>query len=426
MKILVVGNGGREHALVWKLARDSAQPEIYCAPGNAGTARHGINIDIGAEAVEDLLQWAVANRPDLTVVGPEAPLCRGIVDMFEQQGLPIFGPSQAAARIEGSKVFAKELMESAGVPTAEFGVFADPEKAREYIKSRGAPVVVKADGLASGKGVFVCKTIEEADAALNTVMVKKAFGDAGDRVVVEDCLSGQEASVLALVDGTSYTILDSSQDHKRAYDNDEGPNTGGMGAYSPTPVIPDDLWPVICGEIFENTLAEFEKRKITYRGVLYAGLILNEAGASVLEFNCRFGDPETQVIVPGIEGDLLPALDACRKGNLAQNIFGWKENHRICVVLASGGYPGPYSKGKRISGLNEVTAMDDVVAFHAGTALEKDEVVTAGGRVLGLTAWAGDLSLAIKRVYAAVEKVDFDGMHYRRDIGQKALGYKAG
>ncbi len=421
MKILLIGSGGREDTLAWKLSQDSSGPEIFCAPGNAGTARHGTNVDIGAESLDELLEWAKTNRPDLTVVGPEAPLCAGISDLFSEHGLSVFGPSKDAARIEGSKVFAKEFMDAAGVPTAEFEIFEDSSQAMDYIRKKGAPVVVKADGLAAGKGVFVCNSLEEAEKALNATMVKKAFGTAGERVVVEDCLTGSEASVLALVDGRNYTILDSSQDHKRAYDNDEGPNTGGMGAYSPTPVISPDMWPVIRGEVFENTLAEFEKRGIKYRGVLYAGLILNEDGLNVLEFNCRFGDPETQVVVPGIDGDLLPALEACGNGTLSERLLKWKSNRRVCVVLASGGYPGPYEKGKEIRGLDEAGKMENVVVFHAGTKIDQDKTVTAGGRVLGVTAGAETLKSAVDLAYQAVAKIDFEEMHYRTDIAKKAL-----
>ncbi len=421
MKILVIGSGGREHTLAWKLSQDSSKPEIFSAPGNAGTALHGTNVGISGESVGELLEWAKANRPDLTVVGPEAPLCAGISDIFSEHGLPVFGPSKDGAMIEGSKVFAKEFMKAAGVPTAEFKVFEDSSAAMDYIRLKGAPIVVKADGLAAGKGVFVCKSLEEAEKALNTTMVEKAFGTAGERVVVEDCLAGSEASVLALVDGQNYTILDSSQDHKRAYDKDKGPNTGGMGAYSPTPVISEDMWPVIRAEIFENALAEFERRGIKYRGVLYAGLILNEGGVSVLEFNCRFGDPETQVVIPGIDGDLLPALEACGNGTLSRHLLKWKSVHRVCVVLASGGYPGPYEKGKEIRGLQEASKMENVVVFHAGTKTDRDTVVTSGGRVLGVTASATDLKGAVDLAYRAVGKIDFEGMHYRTDIAKKVL-----
>lgn len=421
MKILVIGSGGREHALAWKLSQDSSRPEIFSVPGNAGTAMHGTNVGISGESIREILEWAKENRPDLTIVGPEAPLCAGISDLFAEHGLSVFGPSGDGARIEGSKVYAKEFMKAAGVPTADFRVFDDASRAMDYIRSKGAPIVVKADGLAAGKGVFVCKSLQEAEQALDATMIRKEFGSAGERVVVEDCLTGSEASVLALVDGRNYTILDSSQDHKRAYDHDKGPNTGGMGAYSPTPVISKDMWPVIRAEIFENTLAEFDKRNIKYRGVLYAGLILNEAGVNVLEFNCRFGDPETQVVIPGIDGDLFPVLEACANGTLSRHLLKWKNDHRVCVVLASGGYPGTYDKGKEIRGLQETDKMDNVFVFHAGTKSDHDKVVTAGGRVLGVTASGADLRKAVDLAYRAVGKLDFDRMHYRTDIAKKAL-----
>lgn len=421
MKILVIGNGGREHAIVWKLAQDSAKPEIFCAPGNAGTFRHGTNVAIKAESVDELVEWAANNRPDLTIVGPEAPLCAGLVDRFNAQGLRVFGPDNTGARIEGSKVFAKELMSSAGVPTADFRVFDNKIDAQKYVKDKGAPLVVKADGLAAGKGVYVCNSVQDAEKALTEIMGQRIFGDAGNRVVIEDCLAGNEASVMALVDGRNYMILDSSQDHKRAYNNDQGPNTGGMGAYSPTPVIPGDMWPVIKKQVFENMLLEFEKRGIAYKGVLYAGLILDPSGVKVLEFNCRFGDPETQVVIPGIDGDLLPAIEACVDGNLSGNLLKWHNNKRVCVVLASGGYPGSYEKGKIINGLDQIDGMEGVVAFHAGTGLNKGKTVTAGGRVLGITAAASDLRPAVDLAYDAVAKINFEGMQYRNDIAARVL-----
>lgn len=421
MKVLLIGGGGREHALAWKLANDSGRPEIFCAPGNAGTEALGENLPIGAEDIDKLVKWAVANRPDLTVVGPEAPLCAGITDRLAAEGLSVFGPSQAAAGIEGSKLFAKEIMQAGGVPTADARRFDNVSEARSYVAMRGAPIVIKADGLAAGKGVYVCASVEEAEAAIDDILVKRIFGDAGSNLIVEDCMEGEEASILALVDGRNIVMLASSQDHKRVFNADRGPNTGGMGAYSPAPVITDDLWPVIRTQVFERTLAELNKRGITYKGVLYAGLMLTREGPSVLEFNCRFGDPETQAILPRIEGDLLPALQACVDGNLSEEMIRWRPESCVCVVMASGGYPGSYEKGKEVLGLEKAEAREGVIVFHAGTAKAGGTTVTSGGRVLGVTALGEDLSLAVRSAYMAISNLEFDQAQYRTDIGQKAL-----
>ncbi|TFG87598.1 MAG: phosphoribosylamine--glycine ligase [Hyphomicrobiales bacterium] len=422
MKILIVGGGGREHALAWKLAQDSSRPEVYCAPGNAGTAACALNLDIGAEDVPGLLAWACAERPDLTVVGPEAPLCAGIADAFMENGLSIFGPSREAARLEGSKAFAKEIMTAAGVPTAVSRTFTDASAAMGYVRSLGAPIVVKADGLAAGKGVAVCATVEEAEAAVRASLVDRVFGAAGGQVVVEECLQGEEASILALVDGKSFLMLASSQDHKRVRDGDQGPNTGGMGAYSPAPVVTDELWPVIARDVIGRTLDELRRRGIVYRGVLYAGIMLTPAGVRVLEFNCRFGDPETQAILPRIEGDLLPALRACVDGTLTQDAIRWKRQACVCVVMAASGYPGPYAKGLPIAGLDAAAHASGAVVFHAGTALHGGRVTTSGGRVLGVPALGDDLKTACDAAYAAAGEIRFDGAHYRRDIAARAFG----
>ena len=424
MKILVVGGGGREHALAWKLANDSARPEIFCAPGNAGTAALGTNLDISATDVDKLLAWAKANKPALTVIGPEAPLCDGVADRFATEGLKVFGPCRAAARLEGSKVFAKEIMMAAGVPTAKFARFSNAAEAKAYIRKEGAPIVVKADGLAAGKGVTVAATVEQAEAAVDEALVQKAFGDAGATVVVEECLQGEEASILALIDGRNIVMLASSQDHKRIFDGDEGPNTGGMGAYSPAPVVKEDLWPVIREQVFERTLRELNKRGIDYRGVLYAGLMMTKAGPKVLEFNCRFGDPETQAILPRWDGDLLPALEACADGALGEGMVRWKPEACVCVVMAAGGYPGSYGKGDAIDGLADAAAMKDVVVFHAGTKLAGGKVVTAGGRVLGVTALGRDLRAAVDNAYKAVGKIKFAKAHWRKDIARRALSVR--
>ena len=421
MKILVVGNGGREHALVWKLAGDSCRPQVFCAPGNAGTAEAATNVSVGAEDVEGLLAWARENRPDLTVVGPEGPLCMGITDRFEAEGLRVFGPSRAAAQIEGSKVFSKDVMEKAGVPTARSASFSDAAQALVYVRQTGAPIVVKADGLAAGKGVYVCKAVPEAEQAVRQIMVDKIYGGAGASVLVEECLVGEEVSILALIDGRQVVMLASAQDHKRVFNDDEGPNTGGMGAYSPAPVVTEALWPVIRREVFDRVLSELRRRQIAYKGVLYAGLMLTASGPKVLEFNCRFGDPETQAILPRLKGDLIPALLACAEGRLKDEMIAWKPEACACVVMASGGYPGHYQKGKLVSGLKEAGAMSEVVVFHAGTVLQEGKVVTSGGRVLGVTGLGSDLKTAVRRAYLAISKLRFDQAQYRTDIAARAL-----
>jgi phosphoribosylamine--glycine ligase len=421
MKVLVIGGGGREHALAWKIAQDSSKPQIYCAPGNAGTAALGTNLAIDATDTGSLLAWAREVRPDLTVVGPEAPLCAGLTNAFEADGLRVFGPSMAAARLEGSKIFAKEIMQAAGVPTAASDSFTEVEPALVYLEQVGVPVVIKADGLAAGKGVTVCGTVALAEAAIREALEGRVFGDAGSEVLVEECLFGEEASILALIDGEHVEMLASSQDHKRALDGDHGPNTGGMGAYSPAPVVTDDLWPIIRDEVFGRTLAELKKRGIVYRGVLYAGIMVTPEGPKVLEFNCRFGDPETQVVLPRWDGDILPAFMACANGTLDQVEIKWKPEACATVVMASGGYPGSYAKGRLISGLAEADAMDQVQVFHAGTKKADGGVVTSGGRVLGVTGWGDNLKGALDRAYGAVDQIHFEDAIYRKDIGWRAL-----
>jgi len=422
MKILVIGGGGREHALAWKLAQDSCKPDLFCAPGNAGTAGIAVNLPIAAEDVAAIVEWATDNRPDLTVVGPEAPLCAGVTDQLEAAGLRVFGPSRAAARLEGSKIFAKEVMEAAGVPTARGQVCSSTEEALAAIRSSKAPLVVKADGLAAGKGVTVCNTVADAEQAVRRIMDERAFGNAGDRVLIEDCLRGEEASILALVDGEHVLMLASSQDHKRVFNNDEGPNTGGMGAYSPASVVRPELWPVIREQVFERTLSELKKRNIVYRGVLYAGLMIGQDGPRVLEFNCRFGDPETQVILPRIKGDLVPALAACVDGTLTEDLMEWRDEACVSVVMASGGYPGAYRKGLPVKGLPEAAALPDLVVFHAGTRSSAEGILTDGGRVLAVTALGRDLRTAIQKAYLGIRTVTFDQAQYRTDIAAKALG----
>jgi phosphoribosylamine--glycine ligase len=421
MKILVIGGGGREHALLWALAKDPRKPILYCAPGNAGTPALAESVPIAAEDVDGLVAWAAAHRPDFTVVGPEAPLCAGLVDRFQAAGLRVFGPSREAARLEGSKSFAKDVMARAGVPTAAAESFTDLAPALAYIHQQGAPLVVKADGLAAGKGVDVCATIAEAEAAVRRSLVDRAHGEAGTRVLIEEFLEGEEISMLALVDGKGVVLLDSAQDHKRIFDDDQGPNTGGMGAYSPAPAMTAEQKPVILDRVFNPVLAELKKRGITYKGVLYAGLMMTARGPRVLEFNCRFGDPETQALLPRLASDLLPALEACVDGTLRESHVVWKPAACVSVVAASAGYPGAYPKGLVIRGLAAAAALDDVIVFHAGTTLQEGRAVTAGGRVLGITALGATMSAAVKRAYEAVDRITFEGMQVRRDIAARAL-----
>ena len=421
MRILIVGGGGREHALAWKISRDSCRPELFCAPGNAGTARLAENLMIPASDLDSLVVWAREARPDLTVIGPEAPLCAGLADRLLAAGLRVFGPRRAAARLEGSKAFAKEIMEKAGVPTARAERFTDAGDALSYIRSQPGRAVVKADGLAAGKGVTVCDTRAEAEKAVEDALINRAFGEAGREVLIEERLEGEEVSVLALTDGRHTEMLASAQDHKRVGDDDTGPNTGGMGAYSPAPVLTPAQWQAVRSDVFERTLTELSRRGIIYRGVLYAGLMLTVDGPKVLEFNCRFGDPETQAILPRWQGDILPALMACADGTLDRIKLEWTPDACVCVVMAAGGYPGPYDTDVPIAGLEEASARDGVVVFHAGTRLSGGQTVTAGGRVLGVTAWGADLRAARARAYGAAELIRFDRAHYRRDIGARGL-----
>ncbi len=421
MKILIVGSGGREDALAWKIALDSSRPRVFCAPGNAGTARRGANVPIEATDISGLIAWTAAERPDLVVVGPEAPLCAGLADRLEAAGVKVFGPRADAARLEGSKGFSKDVMRAAGVPTAAAERFRRADDALAYVRNVGAPIVVKADGLAAGKGVTVCPTVAEAERAVRESLVDRAFGDAGSEVLVEECLVGEEASILALIDGEHVVMLASSQDHKRVFDGDGGPNTGGMGAYSPAPVVRETDWPLIRSQVFEPTLAELRRRGILFRGVLYAGLMVTERGPKVLEFNCRFGDPETQAILPRWKGDILPALFACAEGRLRPEHVQWREDACVCVVMTAGGYPGNYAKGIPISGLDAAEALPDVTVFHAGTRVKDGQTVTAGGRVLGVTALGRDIRAAVERAYEAVARIEFRDAHFRRDIAARAL-----
>ena len=421
MKVLVIGGGGREHALVWKIAQSPAVEKIFCAPGNAGIAQQAECLPIPAEDVQSILRWAEKEKVDLTVVGPEAPLTMGIVDAFQARGLKIFGPSQSAAEIEGSKAFAKDLMEKYGVPAGASRTFEDYEVAKRYVQERGSPIVIKADGLAAGKGVILCQKLEEAQAALDQIMVKKAFGGAGNRVVVEEFLRGEEASFLAFTDGETVLPLPTSQDHKPIFDNDRGPNTGGMGAYSPAPVVNEKVHREVMEKIMIPTVRGMAQEGRKYRGVLYAGLMIQDEKPKVLEFNARFGDPETQPLLMRMKSDLVPVLEATLEGRLSRLKVQWDERPSVCVVMASGGYPGPYQKGKIISGLEEAAQVGDAFVFHAGTAFQGGKVVTSGGRVLGVTAVGKGIREAIAKAYEVVAKISWEGAHFRKDIGQKAL-----
>ncbi|ADY73078.1 Phosphoribosylamine--glycine ligase [Desulfurobacterium thermolithotrophum DSM 11699] len=424
MKVLVVGSGGREHALVWKLAQSPKVEKVYGAPGNPGIAQVGECIDISPTDIERLANFAEKEGIDLTVVGPEAPLVAGIVDEFEKRGLKVFGPSKEAARLEGSKAFSKEMMKKYGVPTADFEVFDDPEKAKEYIRKKGAPIVVKADGLAAGKGVVVAKSVEEALEAIDKIMIERVFGDAGNKVVVEDCLFGEEASYLVVTDGENFIPLATAQDHKAVFDEDKGPNTGGMGAYSPAPVLSKEMEKEVQEKVIKPILKGMKQEGHPFKGILYAGLMITSDGPKVLEFNVRFGDPEAQVILRRLKTDLVDVCLSVIEGNLVDGLE-WIDETAICVVLASKGYPGKYEKGKFISGIEEAENIDNVVVFHAGTAIKDGKFITNGGRVLNVTALGKDIVEARENVYNAVEKIYFEGMHYRKDIGLKALKHSS-
>lgn len=425
MKVLIIGSGGREHALAWKIAQSPKLTKLFCAPGNAGIAGVAECVSIPADEVQALLKFARREKIDLTVVGPEAPLVAGIADRFEANGLPIFGPSQRAAELEGSKVFAKHILRKHAIPTAHYDVFETVDAAEEHLRKAPLPLVVKADGLAAGKGVIICQTRREAMDAISLMMKERVFGNAGNRVVVEDCLVGEEASILALTDGRAIVPLPSSQDHKRIRDNDEGPNTGGMGAYSPAPVITPEQYARIEREILIPIVHAMNAEERRYKGVVYAGVMMTDDGPRVLEFNVRFGDPETQPILARLKGDLVPVLAAIAQGNLQDADLDWDARPAVCVVMASGGYPGHYEKGKVIHGLDAAAKLDSVTVFHAGTELREGKVVTAGGRVLGVTALGDDIRGAIARAYEAVRLIRFEGAHYRTDIGARALQRQA-
>ncbi|MTI85969.1 MAG: phosphoribosylamine--glycine ligase [Firmicutes bacterium] len=419
MKALVVGGGGREHALVWKLAQSPKIDKIICAPGNAGIAKMATCINISADDISGLVDLAQKEAVDITFVGPEAPLTAGIVDVFEKAGLRVFGPTKQAAALEGSKVFAKEIMHKYNIPTAKYKVFTEAEPAFNYIREIGLPCVIKAEGLAAGKGVIVAHDEKTAFAAIQSIMVEGVFGSAGKRVVIEECLVGEEVSILAFTDGKTILPLLPAQDHKQVFDGDQGPNTGGMGAYCPAPVCPPDLQQKVLNEIMIPTVKAMEAEGIPYKGVLYAGLMITEQGPLVLEYNVRFGDPEAQPLLVALDSDLIEIVDAVLDEKLEDIELQWKNGATVCVVLASGGYPDNYTKGLPIHGLQNTT--QGIEVFHAATAEKAGEIVTSGGRVLGVTAIDKDIPSAIALAYRGVKAISFEGMHYRKDIGQKAL-----
>jgi phosphoribosylamine--glycine ligase len=421
MNVLLIGSGGREHAIAWKLAQSKDLTKLYIAPGNPGTAQCGQNIPIGADDTDELLDFARQNDVGLVVVGPEDPLAAGLVDAFEAAGIKAFGPSADAAQLEADKAFAKQLMRSSSVSTAEGRTFDRFSDAKAYIASRDEPVVVKAAGLAKGKGVFVCDDPSDGILAAEQIMCDKVFGSAGDIIIVEDKLLGEEASILAFVDGRNIYVMESSQDHKPIGDGDTGPNTGGMGAYSPAPVVTEDLMNQITREILVPVVDGMNRNETPYKGVLYAGIMITGGGPRVLEFNVRFGDPETQPIFARLKSDLLEVLLAVCNGTLDRITLEWDRRPAVCVVMASGGYPGDYEKGKKIVGLQEAQLLEDVIVFHAGTKDTDGDIVTNGGRVLGVTALGDTIQDAKARAYRAVDKIKFDGAYCRRDIADKAI-----
>ncbi len=419
MKVLVVGSGGREHAIVWKLKQSPKADKIYCAPGNAGIAKDAECVPIAAMEIDKLVKFAKDEKIDFTIIGMDDPLVAGVVDAFEAEGLKVFGPRKNAAIIEGSKAFSKDLMKKYGIPTAKYETFDNYDEAKAYVLSQSVPVVVKADGLALGKGVLICNTHDEAVAALDEIMVDKKFGASGSKVVIEEFLTGPEVSVLSFCDGKTVVPMVSAQDHKRAFDNDEGLNTGGMGTFSPSRIYTKEINDECMEKIFKPTVAAMAAEGRTFVGILYFGLMLTKDGMKVIEYNARFGDPETQVILPRLKTDMLEIMEACVDTTLDKMNIEWYDNAAVCVVEASGGYPVSYEKGFEITGLDEVAKRDDIVVFHAGTALKDGKLVTNGGRVLGITGIGKDLDEARKIAYEGVDIVNFEKKHFRHDIGIK-------
>jgi len=422
VRVLLVGGGGREHALAWKLAQSPKLARLVAAPGNPGIARYGDCVAIEDSAIEAMVELAARERADLVVIGPERPLALGLADRLRGAGFQVFGPSRAAARLESSKVFAKDLMARHGIPTARFRTFDEAAAARAYCRELGAPLVVKADGLAAGKGAIVCHTPAEADRALALCFEQRAFGEAGLRVVIEEFMAGEEASFFVFSDGQRALPLAAAQDHKTIFDDDEGPNTGGMGAYSPAPVMDDPMQARVMEEIVRPTIEAMHAEGVPFQGVLYVGLMITTEGPRVVEFNCRFGDPECQAILPRLDDDLLPLLAGVASGGGLPPALRWRADASICVVLASGGYPGAYATGEIIRGVAEAEREPGVVVFHAGTAVRDGHLVTAGGRVLGVQALGRDIADGIARAYTAIGRIGFERMHFRKDIGRKAVG----
>jgi phosphoribosylamine--glycine ligase len=423
MKVLIVGGGGREHTLAWKIAQSPKVDKIFCVPGNAGIASFAECIPGDVADIEGLADLAESKQVDLTVVGPEVPLSLGIVDVFRARGISVFGPPKAAAILESSKAFMKDLLKKYEIPSAGFSIFDKADEAIEYARSLTMPIVVKADGLAAGKGVIICQDHAQAESAIRLIMEERVFQDAGNKVIVEEFLAGEEASFLAFTDGKTVVPMASSQDHKAIDDNDEGPNTGGMGAYSPAPVIDKEMEKRVMEEIMLPTVRAMEAEGRSYEGVLYAGLMIVDGNPYVLEFNCRFGDPETQALLPRLQSDLVLVMEAVIDKRLDRETLQWDPQAAVCIVASSGGYPGSYEKGKVISGLNEAGDMSQTMIFHAGTKKNDSDVLTAGGRVLGVTALGSSIQEAIDRAYKRIASINFEGMHYRKDIGRKALKY---
>lgn len=420
MKVLIIGSGGREHALAWKIKQSPLVKKIYCAPGNGGLQDISECVALEADDIDGLVDFAIRQRIDLTVVGPEAPLVAGIVDAFEKVDLKIFGPSKLAAQLEGSKIFAKEFMHKCNIPTAPFTTFDNKTDAVEFLGEAEFPLVIKADGLAAGKGVFICENREKALKALDQIMEEKVFKSAGDKIVIEECLQGEEASILAVSDGEHFIMLDSSQDHKRIFDDDLGPNTGGMGAYSPAPVITAELFRVIENRVIDPTIRGMKREGIPFKGVLYAGLMITKEGPMTLEYNVRFGDPEIQAILLRMKSDIVPVMLASCEGRLDEYEIIWDKKASVCVVMSSGGYPGKYEKGHEITGIDAIDEKEAVV-FHAGTQKKDGKILTDGGRVLGVAALGDSIEDAIRHAYSAVDQIKFEHCFFRRDIGAKAL-----